>query len=258
MGSSSRLLTAMDVTSVSLYSSQRADDLPELRLTATLYLSSPALADKVPGLVVGHGAGSRRSRHDEFCRQACASGFAVLALDFRGHGDSTGSVDGPLELDLVAAAGYLRDLPGVDPRRIYYRGSSMGGFYGLKAAPKAGFAALALLCPAGEDVILDAIGDDEATMAPETDGGTLWDRAALRRYFLKQDSVLLASRVTCPVLLIHARGDSVVPFKHSLRLTESFAGETTLLALPGGTHTTAQHDSSVHHRTIAWLLADSR
>lgn len=96
---------------------------------------------RAPGLVVGHGAGSQAARHEEFCREACRQGFVVLALDFRGHGNSMGTGDGPLEQDVLAAVHFLRDHPAVDGQRICYRGSSMGGFYGLKAQPEAGFAA---------------------------------------------------------------------------------------------------------------------
>lgn len=207
--------------------------------------------------MVGHGAGSRRESHDEFCRAACAGGFAVLAVDLRGHGESAGCADGPLELDLIAAAQHLRSRPEVDGERLCYRGSSMGGFYGLRAAVAAGFSALALLCPASEQVILDAIdererdaerGDDAASDSP-----TRWDGPALRRYFHAQDSVREAALIRCPVLLIHARDDDVVPFGHSLRLMEALATEATLLALPGGSHTSAQHDPHVHRMTVRWL-----
>jgi dipeptidyl aminopeptidase/acylaminoacyl peptidase len=184
-----------------------------LELAATLYLPSAEEGVPAPGLLVGHGAGSRRGRHDGFCREACARGFVVLALDFRGHGDSAGRGDGPLEQDIFAAVDLLRAHPRVDPERVCYRGSSMGGFYGLKAAPQARFAALALLCPASEGVILDALDDKEGTepesgsrSAPE-DAPPRWDSAALRSYFQRQDSVRLASQVECPVLLVHARKD---------------------------------------------------
>ncbi len=252
----------------------------ELELVATLYL--PNLAGDAapgggpatgfaPGLVVGHGAGSHRGRHDEFCQAACSHGFAVLALDFRGHGESAGAADGPLELDILAAAAFLRDHPAVDGARLCYRGSSMGGFYGLKAAAEMHFAAVALLCPAGERELLDALdlaedthgtGRAEAQVPPEAEEGggapptgpTRWDVPALKAYFANQDSLALAGRVRCPVLLVHAREDSVVPFDHSLALAGRLAGDTTLVALAGGTHTSAQHDPGVHRLTARWLL----
>jgi dipeptidyl aminopeptidase/acylaminoacyl peptidase len=258
---------------------------PTLELAATLYLPSPPARRQAPGLIVGHGAGSRRARHDTFCREACRRGFTVLALDFRGHGDSEGIADGPLEQDVLAAVRFLRAHRAADADRLCYRGSSMGGFYGLKAAPQAGFAAMVLLCPASEQVMLDAIADAEDSEAEdgaavtadraeagaaEDDGagaadgeeatlsGTAsprWDGPRLRSYFERQDSRLLAAQIDCPVLLVHARADEVVGFDHSLSLTKHLSRDTTLLALDGGTHTTAQHDPEIHRYSIAWLAA---
>ncbi len=236
-----------------------------LELAATLYLAASNQSRPRPGLIVGHGAGSSRGRHDSFCREACRHGFVVLALDFRGHGDSSGSGDGPLEEDIFAAADLLRAHPAVDGKRLCYRGSSMGGFYGLKAAPQAGFVAIALLCPASEDTILKALDDLEweqadverryrGSAAGPNVASPRWDIAALRCYFGRQNSGRLASRVECPVLLVHAREDEVVPFSHSLLLASFLSTETTLLALQGGTHTTAQHDAQIHRCTAVWLL----
>lgn len=243
----------------------RPDRSRTLDLAGTLYRPPLAAPQPSPGLVVGHGASSRKERHDAFCREACGQGFVVLSFDFRGHGDSAGCADGPLELDVVAAADLLRAQPGVDPDRLCYRGSSMGGFYGLRAASEAGFVAVALLCPAGEKTILEALDDmDNGLREPETTAGQpgsatdttppRWDITLLRSYFERQDSEHLAAGVRCPVLLVHAREDEVVPFAHSLLLAERFSTETTLLALQGGTHTTAQHDPRIHRFTIAWLL----
>ena len=250
----------MVIGDITLLSSPDAGKPPALELAATLYLPSLPSHGRAPGLVVGHGAGSRRGNHDEFCRLACAGGFVVVAVDFRGHGESQGRADGPLEHDLLAAARHLRTLPFVDAGEICYRGSSMGGFYGLKAAVEGGFAALALLCPAGEQVILDAIDEREtAVWAVGSTAGSgegerpLWDTGALRAYFGAQDSLGLASRVSAPVLLVHARGDDVVPFEHSLRLTQALRGPATLMALPGGSHTSAQHDQEIHRYTLDWL-----
>lgn len=224
---------------------------PSLELAGLLYLPDRPDGRPAPGLVVGHGAGSRASRHAGFCLTACMHGFVVLALDFRGHGDSEGRGDGPLELDLTAAARFLRDRPEVDPAHISYRGSSMGGFYGLKAAPEAGFAALALVCPAGEATMLESI--DRGEEGPGADPSTRWDSPRVRAYFERQDSRALAARVSCPVLLVHARGDEVVPFAHSLLLAKHLRTDTTLIALEGGSHTSAQHDPDVHAHTVAWL-----
>lgn len=261
----------MVIGSIRLLSSSATRPAP-IELFATLYLPSLPQQEKASGLVVGHGAGSRRQNHDEFCREACSQGFVVVALDFRGHGESGGMADGPLEEDIRAAVDHLRTLPFVAPDRLCYRGSSMGGFYGLKAATTEDFAAVVLLCPAGEQVILDALDEADpaaarteaeapaaaevAEAAPPAGGERpLWDRAALRGYFEAQDSTHLAGLVSSPVFIVHARGDEVVPFDHSLHLAGALAGPATLLALPGGSHTTAQHDPDIHRLTTDWLRA---
>jgi pimeloyl-ACP methyl ester carboxylesterase len=57
-----------------------------------------------------------------------AAGYIVLAFDFRGHGDSEGSLDPPsAAVDLTTAVSYLRSHRQVDRGRIGLVGASMGG-----------------------------------------------------------------------------------------------------------------------------------
>ena len=80
-----------------------------------------------------------------------------------------------------------------------------------------------------------------------------WDIPGLRSYFAQQQSLVLARLVDCQVLLIHARDDEIVPFTHTLLLTQSLMVDTTLFALARGTHTTAQHDPYIHRYTAELL-----
>lgn len=244
----------IDVASVRFLSPRVEEAAPDITLHGRLYLPSGHPGRPHPGLVVGHGAGSCASRHADFCLVACETGFVVLALDFRGHGDSSGEGDGPLELDVLAAVHFLREHPTVDQRRVAYRGSSMGGFYGLKAAPQAGFAAMALLCPASARTMLRAIrrAEKKKATAPGADSAR-WDTPRLRMYFENETSHPLGREVRCPVLIVQARGDETVPLGETLTLARELQGETQLLLLPGGSHTSAQHDPRIHKLTAAWL-----
>lgn len=225
-------------------------------IAATLYLpaqthpGSPLL----PGLVVAHGAGSRRARHRTFCEMACRAGMAVMAIDFRGHGESTGQVDGPLEEDILAAVQLLRSHPLVDGQRIGYRGSSMGGYYGIRAARDADFAAVVVLCPANEQVMLQAL-DRKHEWSSAQDSGleARLDEKSLRAFFQNHNLLEVAPHVTTPTLIVHARGDEKVEFEHSLQLAAHLGGETCLWLLPEGSHTYAQSSPEVHEKVIAWL-----
>ena len=44
--------------------------------------------DHLPGVVVVHGAGSRKENHADFARLANANGWAALTFDLPGHGES--------------------------------------------------------------------------------------------------------------------------------------------------------------------------
>ena len=178
-----------------------------------------------------------------------------MTIDFRGHGESTGDLDGPLELDVLAAVAILRSHPLVDWNRVCYRGSSMGGFYGLRAAADAGFAALALLCPADERVLLPGLATRPSE--DELSGRGLAvriDVESLRAYLESCDSLGDAGDITCPVLLVHARGDTVVPLEHSLAWRRPSAGPTDLVILAGGDHGSAQASPEIHERVIRWLI----
>jgi dipeptidyl aminopeptidase/acylaminoacyl peptidase len=236
------------------------DDPPVL--AATIYSPADAVPARVPGgpslpgLIVGHGAGSNRRRHAGFAAAACAAGMVVMTIDFRGHGESTGMLDGPLELDVLAAVAILRSHPLVDWSRVCYRGSSMGGFYGLRAAADVGFAALALLCPADERVLLPGLATRPTE--DELSGRGLAVRIdidSLRAYLESCETLDDAADITSPVLLVHARGDAVVPLDHSLTLAAALGGATDLVILAGGDHGSAQASPAVHERVIRWLIA---
>lgn len=102
---------------------------------AAWYLSPADDADAA--VVVRHGAGSTRSNVLAEAAVLVRAGFAVLLVDARGHGGSSGRAmdfgwDG--EVDVAAGVGHLVDERGFAPGSVGVLGSSMGGEEALGAA----------------------------------------------------------------------------------------------------------------------------
>ena len=88
------------------------------------------------GLVLAHGGRFDKESWAKQAKAFAASGFRVLALDFRGYGKSRGPgqadpMSAPLELDVLAAVRYLRD---AGAKSVAIVGGSMGGSAGADAA----------------------------------------------------------------------------------------------------------------------------
>lgn len=89
------------------------------------------------GVVVMHGAGSTRSDVLEQVAVLAVSGYSVVLLDARGHGDSHGTAmdfGWYGDLDVAAGTAFLASRAEIDPGRIGVVGFSMGGEEAIGAA----------------------------------------------------------------------------------------------------------------------------
>ena len=111
-----------------------------------------------PGIVVVHGAGSRKENHVDFARLASGMGWAAVAYDQRGHGASEGEMSPAAIADAARFARLLGEVEGVDAGRVCVRGSSMGGFVAVHAAAvEDSIRGVIAVCPAGERMLLDGL-----------------------------------------------------------------------------------------------------
>ncbi|MHA1275839.1 MAG: alpha/beta hydrolase [Candidatus Helarchaeota archaeon] len=94
------------------------------------------LAGTVPGIVVCHGFTSNKQTMQGISIELVKCGFVVVAIDFRGHGQSGGNLgeernlygeENKLVDDVHAAVQYLQNLPYVNNNSIGLVGHSMGG-----------------------------------------------------------------------------------------------------------------------------------
>lgn len=123
-----------------------ADDLP---LAATLY--TPSGEAPFPGVMLLHMLGSSREVWAEngFAADLVANGYAVLAVDMRGHGETGGSIDWvQAGNDLLSAHNYFVNRLEVDAEKTAVVGASIGANMALvTAAEQPSIDTVALLSP---------------------------------------------------------------------------------------------------------------
>jgi pimeloyl-ACP methyl ester carboxylesterase len=117
-------------------------------LAGTFY-TPVQVAPPWPAVLLLHMANGNRHDWGDFPQKLGAAGYAVLAIDLRGHGDSGGSRDwskGPQ--DTAQAWGYLARLQGVDAQRTAIIGASIGANLALvQGAAEESIRTVVLLSP---------------------------------------------------------------------------------------------------------------
>lgn len=221
------------------------------RLAYALWL--PDDEPPYPGIVVVHGAGSRKENHADFARLAIASGWAALTFDLPGHGESEPKMTGAA-VDAVASMAHLLEVQeGVDENRVAVRGSSLGGFLALCAAAAAPeIAGVIAICPASEDHLARGVRSGRFDMRAG-------EPVDLEAWLVAQDVGEAVERIAGrPLILMHAEGDTQIPSDHSEELYERAGEPRKLVIAPGGAHTTVQHDPELQGMALRWLERELR
>lgn len=201
-------------------------------------------------MVILHGAGSRKENHGDFGRACAASGWAALAYDQRGHGESEDSMGPEALADVARMARFLAEVEGVDGSGVCARGSSMGGFMAIQAAATSdAIAGVIAICPAGAHHLARGLEREDLAMRIDATGADALS-AWLAEHDLRDAVELMGSK---PLLLIHARGDDQIPADWSEELHARAAEPSKLILLPGGHHRSAQHDAELHGLALRWM-----
>ncbi len=217
-------------------------------LSYALWLPDHPRRKPSPGVVVIHGAGSRKENHADFARLAAANGWAALGFDLPGHGASARGFNGSAVEDVIAMVRLLRSRPEVDDRRVAVRGSSLGGFLAICAASRAPeIAGVIAICPASEDHLAAGVRQRRFGMRVE-------DPIDLEAWLAAQDVGEAVERIAGrPLILLHAEGDTRVPSEHTEGLYKRAGEPSKLVVVPGGAHTTVQHDPELQSLALRWL-----
>jgi pimeloyl-ACP methyl ester carboxylesterase len=200
-------------------------------------------------MVIVHGAGSRKENHADFGRNCAAAGWAAIAYDQRGHGESEDEMFPAALADVGRMARFLSSVEGVDGP-VCVRGSSMGGFMAIHAAATSdSIAGAVAICPAGEDQLARGVRSGELEMRAGPEARSAME-AWLGEHDLRDAVRLMGAK---PLLLIHAKGDEKIPWELSQELHDEAADPRKLVLLPGGHHRSAQHDAELQGMALRWM-----
>jgi alpha-beta hydrolase superfamily lysophospholipase len=197
------------------------------------------------GVLILHGAGSSKESHYDFARAALPLGLAALSFDQRGHGESEGALGGDALTDVATMASVLRSAVG-DGLPIALRGSSMGGYFAILAAPVVQAGAVIAICPASAEGLRRGLRDGAFEFRA--------DAASLDGLLAKNDLSAAVETLAVPLLLLHAEGDERVPVEHSRELAARAGEACRLIAVPGGHHRSVQHDPELQAVALRWLV----
>jgi uncharacterized protein len=198
-------------------------------------------------LLMCHGNAGNLSEFDRPLHYAGLTrlGLNLLAFDYRGYGESSGSPsENGLYRDAEAAYRYLREKLGVAPDRIIVFGHSLGSAVAVDLVSRVPVAGLIL--------------DGALTSAVER-GRELYPYIPVRWIAASRfNSLEKIAPVKVPKLFLHAKGDDVIPLAHGRRLFEAAPEPKTFVELQGGHGDAFDVDSARYFGSIAQFLASVR
>ncbi|MBA1196543.1 alpha/beta hydrolase [Pseudomonas plecoglossicida] len=195
----------------------------------------PAQRADAPAILYLHGVRWNLTGQLFRIEQLHAMGYSVLAVDYRGFGQSRGDL--PSEATVyedaqVAWERFAQLQPDRNKRLIF--GHSLGGAVAVELAAELSRQAQKDGSPsAARGLILEStftsLGDVAAVVA---------DTALPVRWLLSQkfDSIDKIDQVGMPLLLVHGQDDRYVPPRFSQQLYEAAQQPKTLLLVPGASH----------------------
>lgn len=228
-----------------------------------------------PTVLLNHGFSSVRTGPGRvfvtLARLLADRGFAVVALDRLGHGESDGVFADITVSDELRQVGGVVDAVAARPdvARLHVLGHSLGGVESaiVAAETDVAVASLTLWAPAG--VIAEEIAEDGLVLGVpvahvRAQGYFDKDGQRLGLGFLDdvagEDVYGRAAGYPGPVTVVHGDADETVPVGYGRRYAALYGDRATLTVLPGGDHNfaTVPLRSALLDATVAGIESAER
>ena len=200
-----------------------------------------------PTLLYLHGTFRNLYRNYPKIEALRAAGFGVLAVDYRGWGDSTPII--PSEKTIVADAGVawaelVRHQPEPKKRVIY--GHSLGGAVAIDLASRkhggSDYAALIV------ESTFTNLADLAASAAGPVGPIAVWISGE------SFDSLAKIGRIDAPILMLHGDHDNTVPVALGRKLRDAAPAGVQWVEIAGGSHSRLHEDAPETYRQALTAL----
>uniref|UniRef100_U3I3R4 AB hydrolase-1 domain-containing protein n=1 Tax=Anas platyrhynchos platyrhynchos TaxID=8840 RepID=U3I3R4_ANAPP len=189
-----------------------------------------ALGDAHPIIIYLHGNGGTRaaSHRVQFMKLMGAADFHIVALDYRGYGDSSGyPTESGFTTDVLALYDWVKARSGNSS--IIFWGHSLGTGIATNAARKLqeerGVQVDAIVLESPYNSIREAAAHVPITTIYRQFPGfeyLILDSIALANMFFRNDENVKV--LACPLLILHAEDDAVLPVQLGRKLFETARG----------------------------------
>ncbi len=200
----------------------------------------PHPSPSFPALLWFYGNGENVAAIWPVVREFQPPGTAVLVVDYPGYGASGGrATEAGLYAAADAAYASLLARPGVDAKRIYVYGRSLGSAVATDLAARRTVAGL----------ILESPFTSAAAMARHA-------YYAVPRFVVKLslDNLANIRRVHCPLLLFHGTADRLVPSAMGMQVAAAAAGPVEIVLIHGAGHNDTYDVGGREYRDKVWAF----
>jgi uncharacterized protein len=187
------------------------------------------------------------------------AGFSVLAVDYRGWGDSSALVpdEASITADAALAWAELQRRQPLAARRVIF-GHSMGGAVAVRLA--SGLQGKGSANQAGADYAALVLESTFTRMPDVASAAGFWGRVAGSVTTLQFDSLSRIARINAPVLMLHGTADRTVPVELGRQLRDAAPPQLTAqlrwVEVPGGSHSRLHEDApAVYFEALQTLQA---
>jgi len=174
------------------------------------------------------------------------AGFAVLAVDYRGWGESAAIVpsEDSIHADALRAWVELQKHQPDARRRVIF-GHSMGGAVAVH---------LASTLRGGTDHAALVLESTFTRMPDVAAEAGFWGRVAASFTTLEFDSLSRIGGIQVPLLMLHGTADKTVPVALGRRLRDAAPPGVTWVEVPGGTHSRLHEEAAAVYRQAMHTL----